>query len=322
MSAGQWVFWSLPLGVALDLAIGDPPGWPHPVRVIGRLIGFMERRLRQAAGTRLWQEYAAGVGLALIVTTTTGAVVWTLVTGAKALGGVVPLVLESLLIFWGLAIRSLGDEALRASDGPDLEKARVALSSIVGRDVSGLDRAEICRACVETVAENCNDAVVAPLFWLAIGGPVGLWVFKAASTLDSMVGYRDDRYLRIGWASARLDDLACLVPARLTWLLVSTAAIASRERALGALRIGWRDGRKHPSPNAAWSEAAFAGALGVQLGGINVYRGVSSVKPFLGDSAGPIEPSTVRRAVRLMRTTSLLAALLAWWARCAWLGGA
>ena len=138
---------------------------------------------------------------------------------------------------------------------------------IVGRDTDALDRPEICRACVETVAENCNDAVVAPLFWFAVGGPVGLWAYKAVNTLDSMVGYRNERYRRLGWASARLDDLAALIPARLTWLLIAVAAGLLGENARGAIRIGWRDGRNHPSPNAAWSEAAMAGALGVQLGG-------------------------------------------------------
>ena len=122
--------------------------------------------------------------------------------------------------------------------------ARAALSMIVGRDTAALDRPEICRACVETVAENCNDAVIAPLFWFAVGGPVALWIYKAINTLDSMVGYRDERYLRLGRASARADDLAGLVPARLTWLLIGVASVFVRENAAGAFHTGWRDGRK------------------------------------------------------------------------------
>jgi adenosylcobinamide-phosphate synthase len=193
---------------------------------------------------------------------------------------------------------------------------------VVGRDTEGLDRTEICRGCVETVAENSNDAVVAPLFWLAVGGPVALWVFKAVSTLDSMVGYRDEQYLRLGWASARLDDAACLVPARLTWLLVAAAAALCNESGRAAVRIGWRDGRKHQSPNAAWGEAAFAGALGVQLGGINFYHGVMNAKPLIGEPDLPIEPGTVRRAVRMMRVAALFAAALAWAVRAVWLRSA
>jgi adenosylcobinamide-phosphate synthase len=173
---------------------------------------------------------------------------------------------------------------------------------------------------VETVAENYNDAVVAPLFWFAIGGPVGIWAYKAASTLDSMVGYRDDRYRHFGWASARLDDLAALVPARIAWLLIALAALIVGERPLGALRIGWRDGRKHPSPNAAWGEAAMAGALGVRLGGPASYRGLPGFKPWLGEPDEAIDASTVRRAVRLMRLAAGLAILLAWGVR-PWLLG-
>ncbi len=157
--------------------------------------------------------------------------------------------------------------------------------------------------------------MIAPLFWYAIAGPVGLWIYKAVNTLDSMVGYRDARYERLGWASARCDDLLNLVPARLTWLLLSLAALPLGEHARDALRIGWRDGRKHPSPNAAWGEAAMAGALGVQLGGPISYRGIAGEKPRLGDPGEPIAPETVRRAVRLMIVASLFAALLAWGAR-------
>ena len=178
------------------------------------------------------------------------------------------------LIYWGLAARSLGGETLRVARAADQSFARRALSRIVGRDTSDLDRAEIDRACVETVAENTNDAVVAPLFWYAVGGPVGLWAYKAINTLDSMVGYRNDRYLRLGWASARLDDVAGFVPARLTWMLVAIASLLTGERAGAAMRVGWRDGRNHSSPNAAWGEAAMAGALGVQLGGPATYGGV------------------------------------------------
>jgi adenosylcobinamide-phosphate synthase len=310
--------WSLPLGAALDALLGDPRSWPHPVRWIGRLTQGMERTLRwlvKRSGGARRAERCGGVVLAVVVTGLTMAAAWGVMALGDRIGPPSGLAVRVLLIFWGLAAHSLGTEALRAAEAPDLARARRALALIVGRDTADLDFGAIGRACVETVAENCNDAVVAPLFWLALGGPVALWGYKAASTLDSMVGYRDDRYRDLGWASARLDDLLAFVPARLTWLLIALAALVWGERAGAALRIGWRDGRKHPSPNAAWPEAAMAAALGVQLGGPASYGGVPSFKPLLGDRGTAIGPATVRRAVRLMQTVAALAVLLAWGAR-------
>jgi adenosylcobinamide-phosphate synthase len=307
--------WALPLGAALDAVLGDPRGWPHPVRWIGRLIVRSESGLRRVAARASGAarfERAAGVLLAVIVVGLTAAAAWVLVALGDRLGPAAGVAVRVLLIYWGLAARSLGAEALRAAEAPDLATARRALALIVGRDTADLDRSEIGRACVETVAENCNDAVVAPLFWLALGGPAALWAFKAVSTLDSMVGYRNERYRHLGWASARLDDAMALVPARLTWLLIAAAALLRREHAARALRVGWRDGRKHTSPNAAWPEAAMAAALGVQLGGPAAYGGIASLKPRLGDPGAAIEPATVRRAVGLMQTAALLAVMLAW----------
>src|SRR5262249_10988283 len=157
---------------------------------------------------------------------------------------------------------------------------RRRLARIVGRDTAELSPEQIYRACIETVAENTGDGVVAPLFYAALFGPVGMWVYKTINTLDSMVGYRNPRYERFGWAAARLDDLANWLPARLTYVLLSLAAgLGSAQR---ALQVGWRDGRKHPSPNAGWPEAAMAGALAVQLGGPSSYGGTVSEKPLLG----------------------------------------
>jgi adenosylcobinamide-phosphate synthase len=319
------VLWALPLGLALDALLGDPRGWPHPVRAIGWLVRRSEcllRRAVRAVGSRGWAEVAAGVVLTVTVTVVTASAVALLIGVGDAMGVWAALAVRSVLIDWGLAVRSLREETLRASEAPDLSVARAELAMIVGRDTAALDRPEVCRACVETLAENCNDAVIAPLFWYAVGGVVGLWVYKAVNTLDSMVGYRDERYRRLGWASARLDDLAGLVPARLTWLLISLAALLLGECPGSALRIGWRDGRKHPSPNAAWGEAAMAGALGVQLGGGSTYRGIPSEKPRLGDPSAPIGPATVRRAARVMTVAALLAAVAAWLVRAGWLGRA
>jgi adenosylcobinamide-phosphate synthase len=320
MSGLASVLWALPLGAGLDAWLGDPRSWPHPVRAIGRLIAVTERVLRWLVariGGGPQAETAAGIVLAVVIIILTCATVWIIVLGGDRCGLLGSLLSRALLIYWGLAARSLSDEVLRASEAPDLPTARRELALVVGRDTEDLDWPEIGRACVETVAENTNDAVVAPLFWLVAGGPVGLWAYKAVSTLDSMVGYRNDRYRHLGWASARLDDLAGLVPARLTWLLMAVAAGIVGENARAALRIGWRDGRAHPSPNAAWGEAAMAGALGVQLGGRATYGGLPAAKPLLGDGGAAITAGTVRRAIRVMWGVAAVAVGLAWAAQWA-----
>jgi adenosylcobinamide-phosphate synthase len=314
----------LPLGVALDLVLGDPRRWPHPVRGIGRLIGVAERGLRVAvarAGGGASAERWAGVVLVTVVVGLVASLAWLLTDLFTQIGGPATLIGRGLMIYWGLAIRSLASETLRASESPILSVARRELAMIVGRDTAGLDATGINRACVETIGENTNDAIVAPLFWLALLGPAGLWGYKAVNTLDSMVGYRNPRYQNFGWASAKLDDLVNLVPARLTWLLIALSAALVKEDGLAALKIGWRDGRKHPSPNAAWGEAAMAGALGVQLGGPASYGGVPSFKPLIGEPIEPIDRSTVRRAVRVMVVAALHAAAFSLLASAFFFGG-
>jgi adenosylcobinamide-phosphate synthase len=224
------------------------------------------------------------------------------------------MLVTTVLIYYGVAAGSLARETqavIAPCEKGDLVQARKCLSRIVGRDTQNLSAQEINRACIETVAENTTDGVVAPLFYTALAGPVGLWIYKSINTLDSMVGYRNARYLRFGWASARTDDVANYVPARLTYLLLCLAACLSGQQGYQALRIGWRDGRKHPSPNSAWSEAAMAGALGVQLGGPSTYAGVLSQKPYLGEPLRPLTTNTVQQALSLMLLTSWLALLAA-----------
>lgn len=302
---------ALLLGFLLDQALGDPPSWPHPVRGLGRLVAWLEPPLRRLP------ERLAGLLLLLLVTGMAGATAWAILLLTSHCHPWLNLAAATLLIYFGLASCSLARETahvLAAADKSDWPEARRRLSRIVGRDTEALPPEEIYRACIETVAENTTDAVVAPLLYAALLGPVGLWIYKAVSTLDSMVGYRNERYLRFGWASARADDVANFMPARLTLLLMSAAALLSGERGGGALRTGWRDGRKHPSPNSAWGEATMAGALGVSLGGPSTYHGKQSVKPTLGDGGDPLAAATVRRAIRLMLVTSwlTLALALAW----------
>jgi len=285
-------------GVALDLALGDPRWLPHPVRGIGWLIVRLEPLCRRLP------LYLGGMAL------------WLLVVGISA--GVVWLTLPWLAIFWiwtFLAVRDLDVQAMRVivalRDG-DVAAARERLSMIVGRDTAALDEPEILRATVETVAESLCDGIVGPLFYLALGGPAGMAAFKAASTLDSMCGYRNERYREFGWAAARFDDVANYVPARLSVLLVALGALLLGYDARGALRYAWRDGRSQPSPNSGYPEAAVAGALGVRLGGLNYYRGVPSQKATLGEALRPLSLEVFAGARQLLYATSALAVLLVW----------
>ncbi len=304
----------LVLGFLLDALLGDPPGWPHPVRACGRLITALEPPLRKLP------DRLGGLVLLLAIVGAVGGCTGALLAVAQWCHPAVGFGAATVLTYYGLAVASLTRETeavLVPADRGDWPEARRKLSRIVGRDTEDLPPAEIYRACIETVAENTTDAVVAPLLYAALAGPVGLWIFKAVSTLDSMVGYRNARYRYFGWASARADDVANFVPARLTWLLLALGAVLVGRSGLRAVRVGWRDGGKHPSPNSAWSEAAVAGALGVRLGGSSRYGGVESIKPYLGDDGRPATADDVRVALRLMRAAALLA--LAGAAGIAWL---
>lgn len=299
----------LAAGFVLDQLLGDPPSRVHPVRWLGALTHGLEIALR-----RLLPERLGGVVLLVLITVAAGGAVW-LGLGLAGYGGPwARFAAATVLVYYGLAARGLArhtQRVLGACEAGDWNEARRRLGEIVGRDTAGLPLEAIYRACVETVGENTNDAVVAPLFYAALAGPIGLWAYKAVNTLDSMVGYRNEHYRRFGWASARADDIANLVPARLTWLLLALAALLAGGRSGQALRTGWRDGRQHPSPNSAWGEAALAGALGVRLGGASAYGGVASRKPYLGEALEPLSAVRVRLGIRLMLVASWLALALA-----------
>jgi adenosylcobinamide-phosphate synthase len=300
---------ALPLGFVLDLLLGDRENWPHPVRWIGRLTQFLEPWLRRVLPAR-W----AGVCLLLIVVAWTGLLTWGVLALAAWLHPVAHIATATLLVYLGVSARTLAEEARKVVEletAGQATEARRQLARIVGRDTARLQTPDVYRACIETVAESTCDGVVAPLFYAALAGPVGMWGYKAINTLDSMVGHRDERYLHFGWASARADDLANFLPARLTWLLLALAAAITRQDGSRALRIGWRDGRQHPSPNAGWPEATMAGALGVQLGGPSTYDGVAIDRPVLGDPGEKIEPDHVRAAVKVMEMAAWLALGLA-----------
>ncbi|MEO6712981.1 MAG: cobalamin biosynthesis protein, partial [Mycobacteriales bacterium] len=269
----------LAAGAALDAAFGDPQRF-HPVAGFGLLAGRAERLL--------WRPSRAA-GAAYTVLCIAGALVAARVAAGgshsrRRTAGVAA-------IAWGvLGARSLGAEALRIDDAlgrGDIGAARELLPRLCGRDPAALSEAEIVRATVESVAENTSDAVVAPLLWGALAGAPGLAGYRAVNTLDAMVGYRSARYETFGWAAARLDDLANVVPARLTALLTMAAAPAVGGDPRTTLRVTRADGRNHPSPNSGWCEAAFAGALDVRLGGRNVYGDRVEDRPYLGGGRAP-----------------------------------
>jgi len=293
--------WYLPLAaLAVDAAVGDPRWLTHPVVLMGRVIRWGEQRLR---GMRLPLKLA-GVALALLLPLASWAFTWGLTRLAAALHPCLGVALEVWLFSTCLAARSLADHALavyRPLIAGDLTEARRRVGYIVGRDTAELDDREVARAAVETVAESTCDGVIAPLCWGLIGGAPLAMAYKAVNTLDSMVGHRDERYWEFGWASARLDDLANLVPARLSALLLALAGLSRR-----AGRTARRDARKHPSPNSGWPEAAMAGLLGVQLGGLNYYDGEPEWRAHMGEPLRPVEPADIQRSVRWMGLATLL----------------
>ena len=297
-------FAALALALALDFALGDPAWLPHPVVFIGRYIAKAEVRLRRRGGNLR----RAAVLLTLSTVLLTAACAAALTAAALRLPSGPRIGCTALLLWPGLAARSMVEEALGVQKAlrQGLRQGRERLSRIVGRDPAALAADEVIRAAVATVAENTTDGVTSPMFYALLGGPVLLWAFKAASTLDSMVGYLDERYRDIGWCSAKLDDVLNYVPARMTGLAMCLAAQLCALDGREALRILVRDHGNHLSPNCAWTEAAAAGALHIRLGGSHTYFGKTVEKPAIGDDGRPPEPEDIGRACRLLIVTSLL----------------
>ena len=297
---------ALTIGFALDLIVGDPRSLPHPVRLIGRLIAALERALYPRPGKRSpRRERVAGAILCATVVLVSGGVALAVTVGAYRLNPAFGVLVEAVLTCYLLAARDLRDESMKVYDAlrlGTLDKALAALSMIVGRDVESLDEAGATRAAVETVAENASDGVIAPLLYALVGGPALGYVYKAVNTLDSMVGYHNERYENFGKASARLDDVLNWIPSRIAAAAMILAAfIAGRDYSgWGAIRIFLRDRRNHKSPNSAQTESVCAGALGVRLGGDAYYFGRLVAKPTIGDALREIRPRDIPRACRLM----------------------
>ena len=300
-------------GFVIDLLLGDPAWMPHPVVFMGRCISALEKLLRRIFPKTPKGELAGGVILAAVLPLGTLALTGLCVWG---LGLVHPALSFALQVLWcwqALAAKGLRQESenvRRALVTGTLDDARKAVSRIVGRDTAALSREGVIRAAVETVAENFSDGVVAPMFWMLLGGAPLALAYKAVNTMDSMVGYKNDRYLYFGRAAARLDDAANWIPSRLAALLLVAVAPLTGQNAKRAFAIWHRDRRKHASPNSAQTESAMAGALGVQLAGPASYFGQVHNKPWIGDDTRPIEPEDITWAGRMLYAGSVLALLL------------
>ena len=322
-------------GFLLDQLFGDPYFLPHPIRGIGWLIAKTEKVLRRSnpqenSTERETAERRQGKVLVVIVLLFTGILTALILLGAYALHPGLGAVIEAVMTYQILAARCLQVESSKVwkqLHAGSLEGARKAVSMIVGRDTEHLTEEGVAKAAIETVAENTSDGVIAPMLYTALGGPVLGFLYKAVNTMDSMVGYKNEKYLHFGRAAAKLDDVVNFLPARISALLMIGAAFISGKSYSGkqAWRIWRRDNRKHASPNSAQTESVCAGALGIQLAGDASYFGKIVRKPYIGDPTRPVEPEDIRRTNRLMNRTAwiceilCLGILLAVAAGCGWL---
>ena len=304
------------IGMILDWIFGDPVWLYHPVRIIGKWISFLEKILRKFAGDQEGNEkklLIAGGILWILVILASAAVPMGILYLAEKFSPCVAFVLECFWCYQLLAARSLGKESKKVYKKliqDDLSGARVAVSMIVGRDTENLTVEGVTKAAVETVAENTNDGVIAPLIYMLIGGPILGFVYKAVNTMDSMLGYKNEKYLYFGRVAAKMDDVAGFIPARISALLMILASCLLGMDGKNALWIWKRDRRKHASPNAAQTEAVCAGALQVQLAGDAWYFGKKHEKDTIGDPIREIEPRDILRSEKLMIGTEVLTFLL------------
>lgn len=302
---------SIYTGYALDLIIGDPYSFPHPVRFIGKLISFVEKQIRKITTSDKGLKIAGFFLWFVVVGVTLGST--SIVLRLFQFNKVAYFLVNSILIYTTLATKCLKDESekiYKVLKTGDLKKSRIQLSYIVGRDTTNLSEKEIVRATVETVAENTVDGIIAPLFYGFIGGAPLAMAYKAINTLDSTVGYKNDKYYYLGFASAKIDDIANYIPARLGVLLLSIGSLFVGFNFKDALKIGIRDRKNHKSPNCAFSEGAVSGALGIQLGGTNVYFGKEVYKPTIGDKKREIEIEDIVRTNKIMYSSSIISIII------------
>jgi len=296
---------------SLDLALGDPKWLPHPVKIMGNLVNFLEAKLRTDCQKKI--SRIKGTILALAVVGFSGLSTYLILAFMRKINPIAGTIAWIFLAYTSLATKDLflhARQVLSEVRAKNICAARKQLSCIVGRDTEHLSEGEVIKATVESIAENTNDGIIAPLFYLMLGGPVLAIVYKAVNTLDSMIGYKNERYINFGWFSAKLDDLANFLPARITGLFISASSFILKKNFKDSFKIMFRDGRKHPSPNSGICEAAMAGALGAKLGGPSAYRGKLSTKPYLGDEKRVTAASFINEALIISFVSSVLMVLI------------
>lgn len=307
-----WAIGILWCAYLLDLVIGDPRWLPHPVIGMGNCIKRVEKKIRSKVSQPI-QLKKAGILLPVIIVGGSLVITWALLRGLYMIHPWLSAGVEVILIATTIATKGLkaaGMEVYGHLSRGDLPAARQALGMIVGRDTAHLEEPEIVRGTVETVAENIVDAIVSPLFYALIGGAPLAMAYRAVNTLDSMVGYKNEKYINLGWASARLDDIANFIPARITAVLLVVSSWMMSLDYKKSYRTIKHDARLHPSPNSGFPESAVAGALGIRLGGENVYHGVLSFRAYMGEYSRPMAKEDIQSTVRLMILASLLFLML------------
>ena len=291
------------IALLLDWVIGDPYSWPHPVKLIGNFI----YACLKLDNLKTKSPFLFGILLWLSTVSLTVSITYGMLWVASQLHPILYWVVWIYLAYTCLATRSLAFEALKvykAVQSGSIEKARYQVSMIVGRETNHLSIPEICNATIETVAENASDGVIGPLLCLFLGGPVLAMGYKAINTLDSMVGYKTAKYRKIGFVSAKMDDLVNLIPARFTWFFMLVSARILQLDFRNAIKIGWRDRYQHASPNSAFPESVVAGALGIQLGGAHVYHGELISKPTIGDPIRNVEADDILTSISMLYMTT------------------
>ncbi|TGL58430.1 adenosylcobinamide-phosphate synthase CbiB [Leptospira sarikeiensis] len=297
--------WILPISLLLDLGLGDPQGFPHPVRWIGRSARSLEKFFRSA----ILSEKIAGFLTSISIYSISFIFPWLLIELFLNIHSIVSIAFSAYIIYTSIALKDLlnhSKDVYFALKENNIDKARKMVGRIVGRDTKELSGSEIVRACIESVGESVVDGITAPLFFAAIGGAAWAMLYRSINTLDSIFGYKNEKYLKFGYVPAKMDDLANYIPARLTAPILSVSAGILGHKLSQSLKILYRDGRKHPSPNSGLSEAALAGALEIQLGGRNFYSGIPSDKPKLGDPIKDLKPEMILEANKIVFLTSIL----------------
>ncbi len=300
-------------GFILDLIFGDPHSLPHPICLIGNLISFLERNLRKIFGFSNNGLLFGGGVLVLIVISTCFVLPYALLYLAGMVNPWLAFALETLMFYQIFATKCLRDESMKVYyvlQKGDLDEARLMLSWIVGRDTKNLSEAEVTKGAVETIAENTADGIVAPMFYMFLGGAPLAFLYKGINTMDSMVGYKNEKYLYFGRCAAKLDDVANFIPARITGLLMIGAAYFLNLDVQGAWKIFWRDRYNHLSPNSAMTESVAAGALNIQLGGGHFYFGKWVHKDTIGDDIRPVKADDIAATNNLLYMTALLSLIL------------